>query len=73
MNQKLLTLALLGMVAALGAQPAVAGTHHVTTKVERHVMSERVRNANAYSAPLVAYPAAGAPYGDEALSPPAGH
>ena len=73
MKQKLLALALFGTVAALCAQPAVAGTrHHVTTKVERNVMSERVRNAHAYSAPLVTYPAASAPYGDEALSPPAG-
>ena len=29
MKRKLLTLALLGMVAALGAQPVVAGTRHV--------------------------------------------
>jgi hypothetical protein len=74
MKRKLLTLALLGMVAALGAQPAVAGTRHVTAKTERHVMSERARNANAYSPPpVVTHPAPQVPYYDEALSPPAGH
>jgi hypothetical protein len=72
MKRKLLTLALLG-VAALGAQPVVAGTRHVA-KTERHVMSERARNANAYSPPpVVTHPAAQAPHYDEALSPPAGH
>jgi hypothetical protein len=73
MKRKPLTLALLGVVVALGAQPAVAGTRHVTAKTERHVISERARNANAYSPPrVVTYPAAQAPYYDEALSPPAG-
>jgi hypothetical protein len=73
MKRKLLTLALLGMMAALSVQSAVAGTRHVTAKTQRHVMSERARNANAYSPrPVVTYPAA-TPYFDEALSPPAGH
>jgi hypothetical protein len=80
MKKKFVIVALLGMVPALGGQPAVAGTHHVTAKTERHVMSERARNANAYLPPrvvtpsVVTYPAAEAPYfPDEALSPPAGH
>jgi hypothetical protein len=74
MRRKPLTLALLGMMAALSVQPAVAGTRHVTAKTQRHVMSERARNANAYSPPpVVTHPAARAPYYDEALSPPAGH
>jgi hypothetical protein len=75
MKKKFVTLALLGLVAALSAQPAVAGTRHATAKAERHVMSERARNASAYLPPrLVTNPAAEAPYfPDEALSPPAGH
>ena len=73
MKRKFVTLALLGIVAALGAQPAVAGTRHATTtKAERHVMSERVRNAHAYAAPPFVNWPGGVPY-DEALSPPAGH
>ena len=56
----------------LGAQSAFAGTRHATTKAERYVVSQRVRNAHAYAAPpLVTWPG-GVPY-DEALSPPAGH
>jgi hypothetical protein len=75
MNRKFVTLALLGLVAALSAQPAVAATRHAAAKAGRHVMSERARNANAYLPPrVVTYPAAEAPYfPDEALSPPAGH
>jgi hypothetical protein len=74
MKRKLLTFALLGMVAALSAQPAGAGTRHVTAKTQRHPVSERARNANAYlPPPVVTYPATQAPYFDEALSPPAGH
>jgi hypothetical protein len=75
MKRKFLALALLGMLAALGAQPAVAGTRHVTPKTERHALSERTRNANAYVPPPVAiYPSVEAPYfPDEALAPPAGH
>jgi hypothetical protein len=74
-KKKLLTLAVLGLAAALSAQQAVASTHHVTAKTQRHVVSERARNANAYvPPPVITYPAAEAPYfPDEALSPPAGH
>ena len=74
MKRKLMTVALLFLVAASSVQPATAGARHATTKVDRHAMSERVRNARAYSAPLVIDSAASAPsYFDEALSPPAGH
>jgi hypothetical protein len=75
MEKKLVTFALLGLATILSVQPAVAGTRHGTTRTERHVMSERARNANAYLPPrVVTYPAAEAPYfPDEALSPPAGH
>ena len=73
MKLKLVTVALLFLVAASSAQPATAGSRHATAKVGRHAMSERVRNAQAYSAPVVINSAAGAPsYFDEALSPPAG-
>ena len=65
MKRKPLTLALLGMMAALSVQPAVAGTRHVTVKTQRHVMSERARNANVYlPSPAVTYPAAQTPYFD---------
>ena len=65
MKRKPLTLALLGMMAALSVQPAVAGTRHVTAKTLRHVMSKRARNANAYlPPPAVTYPAAQTPYFD---------
>ncbi len=74
MKRRPLTLALLGMVAALSVEPALAGTRHVTPKTQHHVTSERARNANAYlPPPVVTYPAVERPYFDEALSPPAGH
>jgi len=75
MKKKFVVLALLGSAVALSAEPAVAGTHHVTTKTQRHIISERTRNANAYAPPpIVTYPSVEAPYvPDEALSPPAGH
>jgi hypothetical protein len=73
MKRKFVTLALLGLAAALSVEPAIAGTRHVTTKTEHHVMSERARNAHAYAAPPVVGWPTDAPYGDEALSPPAGH
>jgi hypothetical protein len=75
MKGKFVTLALLGMVATLSAWPAMAGTRHVAAKTDRHVMSERARNANAYAPrPVIVYPSVEAPYfPDEALSPPAGH
>jgi hypothetical protein len=71
MKPKFTTLALLGLAALLSVQPAVAGTRHVT-KAEHHVMSERVRDAHAYSAPPVVGWPTETPYGDEALAPPAG-
>jgi hypothetical protein len=49
-------------------RPANASTHHSKRNI---AVSDRVRNAHAFSAPISNAAPAG-PYFDEALSPPAG-
>jgi hypothetical protein len=60
----------IGSAVAFGCQPTTAGKYHHRRDIA-HAISERVRNAQAYSAP-VARAAPEARYFDEALSPPAG-
>ena len=69
MKKGLVVLAMVGLMA-LSGQSATAGTRH--HKSNTTAISERVRNAQAYSAPAVRF-SPDVRYFDEALSPPAGH
>ena len=69
MKKGLVILAMVGLVA-LSGKSATAGTNH--HKRNTTAISERVRNAKAYSAPAIRF-APDVRYFDEALSPPAGH
>jgi len=55
-----LTIPLVALAVAVTAQAAAASTHRHTRTSEFGVMSERVRNSNAYAAP--AYDTTAAPY-----------
>jgi hypothetical protein len=51
MQKKLLTVLFIPLVAALTAQAAVASERHHVRANDRAVLSEQVRNSNAYAAP----------------------
>lgn len=51
MQNKLLTILFIPLVAALTLQAAAASEHHHTRAKNRAVISERLRNSNAYAAP----------------------
>ena len=74
MQKILLTVLFIPLAAALTAQGASASEHHTRTK-DRAILSEQVRNSNAYAAPGdIALPARAADYDEGAMaSGPAGH
>jgi hypothetical protein len=74
MQKIFLTAIFIPLAAALTAQAASASEHHTRTK-DRAVLSEQVRNSNAYAAPDdIALPARAADYDEGAMaSGPAGH
>ena len=51
MQKKFITVLFIPLVAALAAQAAAASEHHHTRANDRAVLSEQVRNSNAYAAP----------------------
>jgi hypothetical protein len=51
MQKKFLTVLFIPLVAALAAQAAAASEHHHTRANDRTVLSEQVRNGNAYASP----------------------
>jgi hypothetical protein len=51
MQKKFITVLFIPLVAALAAQAAAASEHHHTRAHDRTVLSEQVRNSNAYAAP----------------------
>jgi hypothetical protein len=51
MRKKILTMLVVPLIAALTAQAAAATERHHTRTKERAVVSERIRNSNAYAAP----------------------
>ena len=51
MQKKFITVLFIPLVAALAAQAAAASEHHHTRVNDRAVLSEDVRNSNAYAAP----------------------
>jgi len=52
MQRKILTILFIPLVAAITAQAAAASEHHTTRAKNRAVMSEQVRNSNAYAGPV---------------------
>jgi hypothetical protein len=50
MQKKLLTVLFIPLAAALAAQAAAASEHHHVRANDRAVLSEQVRNSNAYAA-----------------------
>jgi hypothetical protein len=51
MQKKFLTVLFIPLVTALTAQAAAASERHHTRANDRAVLSEQVRNSNAYAAP----------------------
>jgi hypothetical protein len=51
MQKKFITVLFIPLVAALAAQAAAASEHHHTRANHRAVLSEQMRNSNAYAAP----------------------
>ncbi|HSY55712.1 MAG TPA: hypothetical protein VK834_04625 [Bradyrhizobium sp.] len=51
MQRKFLTILFIPLVAALTAQAAAASEHHHMRAKNRGVISEQVRNSNAYAVP----------------------
>jgi hypothetical protein len=51
MRKKILIMFVVPLIAALTAQAAAATERHHTRTKERAVVSERIRNSNAYAAP----------------------
>jgi hypothetical protein len=74
MQKIFLTAIFIPLAAALTAQAASASEHHART-TDRAVLSEQVRDSNAYAAPGdIALPARAADYDEGAMaSGPAGH
>jgi len=51
MQKKLLTVLFIPLVAAITAQAAAASEHHHTRAKNRTLISEQLRNSNAYAVP----------------------
>jgi hypothetical protein len=51
MQKKLLTVLFIPLVAAITAQAAAASEHHHTRAKNRALISEQLRNSNAYAVP----------------------
>jgi hypothetical protein len=69
MRNKLLTVILVQLVAALTAQAAAASEHHHTRAKGGPVISERLRSSNAYAAPTDMSAPSGMPdYAEGAMS-----
>ena len=75
MPKKLIAVLFIPLVAALAAQAADASEHHHTRGNDRTVLSEQVRNSNAYAAPGDFAAESNRPDYDEGAmtSGPAGH